>query len=78
FEGRGARDGEKRPFKPRGDRPSFSRDDRPPRRSDRDESRPAGRFGDRKFGDKTSGDRKFGDKTFGEKRPSTPRGERPA
>ncbi|MDA9501722.1 pseudouridine synthase [Bradyrhizobium sp. CCBAU 11357] len=61
FSDRSSRDGEKRPFKPRGDRPSYGRDDRPPRR-DRDESRPAGRFGDKKFGDK---------------RPYAPRGERP-
>ncbi|TPQ32659.1 pseudouridine synthase [Bradyrhizobium guangdongense] len=72
---RSSRDGEKRSFKPRGDRPNFNRDDRPPRSRDRDESRPAGRFGDKKFGDK-----KFGDKRparDGEKRPYTPRGERP-
>ncbi|MDA9434513.1 pseudouridine synthase [Bradyrhizobium sp. CCBAU 51627] len=62
FSDRGARDGEKRSFKPRGDRPSYGRDDRPPRGRVRDESRPAGRFGDKKFGDK---------------RPYTPRGERP-
>ncbi|MGY3390078.1 23S rRNA pseudouridine2605 synthase [Bradyrhizobium sp. USDA 3311] len=61
FSDRGARDGEKRPFKPRGDRPSYGRDDRPPRR-DRDDSRPAGRTGDKKFGDK---------------RPYAPRGDRP-
>jgi 23S rRNA pseudouridine2605 synthase len=61
FSDRPSRDGEKRPFKPRGDRPSFGRDDRPPRR-DRDESRPAGRTGDRKFGDK---------------KPYAPRGDRP-
>jgi 23S rRNA pseudouridine2605 synthase len=51
-----------RSFKPRGDRPAYGRDDRPPRSRDRDESRPAGRFGEKKFGDK---------------RPHTPRGERP-
>lgn len=62
FSDRGARDGEKRPFKPRGDRPSYGRDDRPPRSRDRDDSRPAGRFGDKKFGDK---------------RPYAPRGDRP-
>ncbi|UWU78034.1 pseudouridine synthase [Bradyrhizobium huanghuaihaiense] len=61
FSDRGARDGEKRSFKPRGDRPSYGRDDRPPRR-DRDDSRPAGRTGDKKFGDK---------------RPYAPRGDRP-
>lgn len=62
FSDRGSRDGEKRSFKPRGDRPSFGRDDRPPRSRDRDESRPAGRSGDKKFGDK---------------RPYAPRGDRP-
>ena len=73
-------DGEKRPFKPRGDRPNF-RDDRggekrayTPRgdRPDRGDARPAGRFPERKFGDKkpyTPRDRD------GEKRPYTPRGE---
>ncbi|MBW7974361.1 pseudouridine synthase [Bradyrhizobium sp. BR 10289] len=61
FSDRASRDGEKRPFKPRGDRPSYGRDDRPPRR-DRDDSRPAGRAGERKFGDK---------------RPYAPRGDRP-
>lgn len=59
FRPRDDRDGEKRPFKPRGERPNYDRDDRAPRR-ERDESRPVGRFADRKFGDK---------------RPSTPRGE---
>ncbi|MET4804548.1 pseudouridine synthase [Bradyrhizobium sp. LB11.1] len=62
FSDRSSRDGDKRPFKPRGDRPSFGRDDRPPRSRDRDDSRPAGRFGDKKFG---------------EKRPYAPRGDRP-
>jgi 23S rRNA pseudouridine2605 synthase len=52
FSDRPSRDGEKRPFKPRGDRPSYGRDD----------SRPAGRPGDKKFGDK---------------RPYAPRGDRP-
>lgn len=56
-EGRGERS-----FKPRGDRPSHGRDDRPPRSRDRDDSRPAGRSGERKFGDK---------------RPHAPRGDRP-
>src|SRR5882757_6559389 len=71
FRAREDRDGEKRSFKPRGDRPNFNRDDRPPRR-DRDEGRPASRFGDKKFGDKrpyTPRDNR------GEKRPYTPRGE---
>ncbi|UPK34785.1 pseudouridine synthase [Bradyrhizobium sp. 186] len=62
FSDRPSRDGEKRPFKPRGDRPKFDRDDRPPRSRDRDDSRPAGRSGEKKFGDK---------------RPYAPRGERP-
>jgi 23S rRNA pseudouridine2605 synthase len=62
FSDRPSRDGEKRPFKPRGDRPFSGRDDRPPRSRDRDDSRPAARFGDKKFGDK---------------RPYAPRGDRP-
>lgn len=62
--------GEKRSFKPRGDRPNFNRDDRPPRR-DRDDARPAGRFSDRKFGDK----KPYTPRGGGEKRPYTPRGE---
>ncbi|MBR0818436.1 pseudouridine synthase [Bradyrhizobium liaoningense] len=62
FSDRSSRDGEKRSFKPRGDRPSHGRDDRPPRSRDRDDSRPAGRTGDKKFGDK---------------RPYSPRGDRP-
>jgi 23S rRNA pseudouridine2605 synthase len=70
--------GDKRPFKPRGDRPNFNRDDRPPRRDrksdprDRDDARPAGRFSDRKFGDKKPYTPREGG---GEKRPYTPRGE---
>jgi len=78
FRSRDDRDGEKRPFKPRGDRPSFNRDDRASRRDrkgdprDRDDARPAGRFPDRKFGDKKPyTPREAG----GEKRPYTPRGE---
>ncbi|MEH2525577.1 MULTISPECIES: pseudouridine synthase [unclassified Bradyrhizobium] len=63
--------GEKRSFKPRGDRSNFSRDDRTPRR-DRDDARPAGRFSDRKFGDKKPYTPREGG---GEKRPYTPRGE---
>ncbi|WJR79570.1 pseudouridine synthase [Bradyrhizobium sp. NP1] len=39
--------GEKRPFKPRGERPNYDRDDRGSR-----DARPAGRFQDRKFGEK--------------------------
>ncbi|MBT1510995.1 pseudouridine synthase [Bradyrhizobium sp. SRL28] len=70
--------GDKRSFKPRGDRPNFNRDDRPPRRDrkgdpgDRDDARPAGRFSDRKFGDKKPYTPREGG---GEKRPYTPRGE---
>ncbi|MEA2833123.1 MAG: rRNA synthase, partial [Methylobacteriaceae bacterium] len=85
FRPREDRDGEKRSFKPRGDRPNFNRDDRPPRR-DRDEGRPASRFGDKKFGDKRpytprgEGFRKDGDRPRGD-RPYSPRpsrdGDRP-
>ncbi|MCP3472903.1 pseudouridine synthase [Bradyrhizobium sp. CCGUVB1N3] len=57
---RGGEDRGERSFKPRGDRPFKPRGDRP--KFDRDDSRPAGRSGDRKFGDK---------------RPYAPRGERP-
>ncbi|MEH2622469.1 23S rRNA pseudouridine2605 synthase [Bradyrhizobium sp. AZCC 1719] len=74
FRARDDRDGDKRSFKPRGERPNYDRDDRPARRDrkgdpgrrkgdhpgERDEARPAGRSSDRKFGDK---------------RPYTPRGE---
>src|ERR1700709_248904 len=75
------RGGEKRPYTPRGDRPNFNRDDRPPRR---DDARPAGRFQDKKFGDKnpyTPRDRDGEKRPYtpreggGEKRPYTPRGE---
>jgi 23S rRNA pseudouridine2605 synthase len=60
-------DGEKRTFKPRGDRPNYNRDDRAP-----GDARPAGRFQDRKFADKKPyAPRDRG----GEKRPYTPRGE---
>ena len=64
-------DGEKRPYTPRGDRPNYNRDDRAPR-SDRSEARPAGRFSDRKFGDK----KPYASRDWsGEKRPYTPRSE---
>jgi 23S rRNA pseudouridine2605 synthase len=66
--------------RPRGDRP-FA--DRPPRgegekrpytaRSERGDARPAGRFQDRKFGDK----KPYASREGGEKRPYTPRGDRP-
>lgn len=79
FSDRGARDGEKRPFKPRGERPSYGRDDRPPRSRDRDESRPAGRSSERKFGDKRPyaprGDRP--ERKFDGERKFSPRGDRP-
>ncbi len=79
FSDRGPRDGEKRSFKPRGDRPSYGRDDRPPRSRDRDESRPAGRPSDRKFGDKRTyaprGDRP--ERKFDSERKFSPRGDRP-
>jgi 23S rRNA pseudouridine2605 synthase len=56
------RGGEKRPYTPRGDRPSFNRDD----------ARPARQFSDRKFGEK----RPYTPRDKGdEKRPYTPRGE---
>src|SRR5213075_497688 len=77
--------GEKRPYAPRGDRQNFNRDDRPPRR-DRDDARPAARFGEKKFGDKRpytprgEGFRKDGDRPRGD-RPYSPRpsrdGDRP-
>ena len=85
FKPREDRDGEKRSFKPRGDRPNFNRDDRPPRR-DRDDARPASRFGEKKFGDRRpytpggEGFRKDGDRPRGD-RPYSPRpsrdGDRP-
>jgi 23S rRNA pseudouridine2605 synthase len=61
-------DGEKRAYTPRGDRPNFNRNDRPPR----SDARPAGRFQDKKFGDKKPYTPRDGG---GEKRPYTPRGE---
>ncbi len=78
FKPREDRGGEKRPYTPRGDRPNFNRDDRPPRRDresgprDRDDARPAARFGEKKFGDKRPYTPREG---AGEKRPYTPRGE---
>jgi 23S rRNA pseudouridine2605 synthase len=78
FKPREDRGGEKRPYTPRGDRPNFNRDDRAPRRDrkgdpgDRDDARPAGRFSDRKFGDKKPYTPREGG---GEKRPYAPRGE---
>jgi 23S rRNA pseudouridine2605 synthase len=68
--------GDKRPYSPRGeaprgDRPNFNRDDRAPR-GDRGDARPAGRFSDKKFGDKKPYASRDGG---GEKRPYTPRGE---
>jgi len=58
---------------PRGDRPDFKRDDRAPR-GDRGDARPAGRFSDKKFGDKKPYAARDGG---GEKRPYAPRGDRP-
>ncbi|MBR0693827.1 pseudouridine synthase [Bradyrhizobium lablabi] len=57
---RGRDEGEKRSFRPRGER-----------RGDRDDARPAGKFSDRKFGDK----RPHGDRDR-EKRPYAPRADR--
>ncbi|WP_028350700.1 pseudouridine synthase [Bradyrhizobium murdochi] len=79
FRARDDRDGDKRSFKPRGDRPSYDRDERPARR-EREEGRPAGRFQDRKFGDKRpytprgegfrkDGDRPRGDRPYGDRPP---------
>ncbi|MBI5323142.1 pseudouridine synthase [Bradyrhizobium sp.] len=73
--------GEKRDFKPRGDRPKFERGDRPKfdrdraPRGERSEGRPEGRFSDRKFGDRPRTPR-F-DREGGEKRDFKPRGDRP-
>jgi 23S rRNA pseudouridine2605 synthase len=61
-------DGEKRPYTPRGNRPNYDRDDRAPR----SDARPAGRFSDKKFGDKRPYTPREGG---GEKRPYTARGE---
>jgi 23S rRNA pseudouridine2605 synthase len=70
FRPREDRDGEKRPYTPRGDRSNYDRDDRAPR-GDR-EGRSASRFGEKKFGDK----RPYTPREGGaEKRPYTPRGE---
>jgi len=69
---RPARDGAKRDFKPRGDRPRFDRDDRAPR-GDRSDARPAGRFQDRKFGEK----RPFKPREGFGRDSDRPRGERP-
>ena len=83
----GKRDGDAP--RPRGDRPSFgdrpqrfNRDDRPgggekrpyTPRGERGDARPAGRFQDKKFGDKRPYTPREGG---GEKRPYTPRGDRP-
>lgn len=65
--------GEKRSYAPRGDRPDFKRDDRAPR-GDRGDARPAGRFSDKKFGDKKPYASRDGG---GEKRSYAPRGDRP-
>ncbi|MDA9442842.1 pseudouridine synthase [Bradyrhizobium sp. CCBAU 51745] len=75
FSDRGSRDGEKRSFKPRGERPSYGRDDRPPRSRDRDDARPAGRFGDKKFGDKRPRGDRPERKFDGERKFSRDRGE---
>jgi len=73
--------GEKRDFKPRGDRPKFDRGDRPKfdrdraPRGERSEGRAEGRFSERKFGDRPRTPR-F-DRDSGEKRDFKPRGDRP-
>lgn len=81
--------GDKRPYTPRGDRPSYAkRDDRGPREGG-GEKRPytprEGGGEKRPYTPRTDrgearpagrfGDKKFGDKKFGDKRPYTPRGE---
>lgn len=84
FSDRPSRDGEKRSSGPRGDRPSYGRDDRPPRGRDRDDSRPAGRTGEKKFGDKRPyaprsdrPERKFeGERKFSRGGPERDRGDR--
>jgi len=63
FKPREDRGGEKRPYTPRGDRPNFNRDD----------ARPASRFGEKKFGEKRPYTPRG--EGSGEKRPYTPRGE---
>jgi 23S rRNA pseudouridine2605 synthase len=68
FRPREDRGGDKRPYTPRGDRPNYGRDDR---KSDAGDTRPAGRFEDRKFGDK----KPYAPREGREKRPYTPRGE---
>ncbi len=72
FRDRPARDGdgEKRAFKPRGDRDGDKRPYTP--RGDRDGARPAGRFSDRKFGDRKPYAARERDD---DKRPYKPRGE---
>jgi 23S rRNA pseudouridine2605 synthase len=67
FTPREDRGGEKRPYTPRGDRPNYNRDDRAPR-GDRGDARPAGRFSDKKFGDRKPYTPRDGDR---------PRGDRP-
>jgi 23S rRNA pseudouridine2605 synthase len=73
--------GEKRDFKPRGDRPKFERGDRPKfERGDRAPrgERAEGRFSDRKFGDRPRPPRfDRDDRGRGEKRDFKPRGDRP-
>jgi len=80
FRPREDRDGEKRPFKPRGDRPNFSRDDRGGEkrpytpRGDRPnfnrDDRPPRRDRDR---DDARPAGRFQDRKFGDKKPYTPR-----
>src|SRR5580704_11311173 len=68
----GKAEGERRPY-------AGKRDDRPPRRDDRDDKRPYTPLGDRPDRDRDARpaarfqDRKFGDRKFGDKKPYTPR-----
>jgi 23S rRNA pseudouridine2605 synthase len=71
----GKPDGEKRAFKPRGDRPKFGDGDKRPYtpRANRDDARPAARSSERKFGDRKPYTPREGG---GDKRPYTPRANR--
>jgi 23S rRNA pseudouridine2605 synthase len=71
FRPREDRGGDKRPYTPRGDRPSHHRGDRKHDAGDRGDARPVARFQDRKFGDK----KPYAPREGGEKRPYAPRGE---
>jgi 23S rRNA pseudouridine2605 synthase len=72
FRPREDRGGNKRPYTPRGDRPSHHRGDRKSDAGDRGDARPAARFQDRKLGDK----KPYAPREGGEKRAyAAPHGE---